>query len=103
MSRRKRAEEERMVLTLLEGNDVAIQSEKSDNAHLVITAGSDAKKCYCPDKQNRHPEKCKHEIAWEEWLIDEVRFSDGEVAWVRDGDESDDEIGSEADSTEVSA
>lgn len=80
-----RAQSQEMELTIIENDDMAIRSGGSDETHVLHTEGSEAISCTCPDYENRNPDGgCKHMIAWENWFIDEVKFSDGEVAWTRD-------------------
>lgn len=80
--RHQRASKEEIELTIVDGDTMAVNSETSDEAHLLRTSGIAATDCTCPDYLHRRPESgCKHMIAWEKWLIDRVRFSDGEIAW----------------------
>jgi len=72
-SRRARAEKEHMKLEVAGPNCFAITGD-SGRTHLIDTEGMDAVFCTCEDNQNNllPHEQCKHQIAYEEWLIDEV-------------------------------
>lgn len=67
--RAARAKSTEWKLAVAGPNSFAIRGENSDNAHILRTRGTDAVECSCPDYQNRPGiEKCKHAIAYEEWL-----------------------------------
>lgn len=84
-TRSKRAQSEEMSATVISSNEIAVNSENSDESHIVETRGSEAVSCTCPDfRFSRPKDGCKHMRAWEDWAIDVVAFSDGEVFWERD-------------------
>lgn len=78
----ERAASEHVSVLLSDTDFVRIRTGKSESSHVLTTDGSDAPSCSCP-ADHYNSGKCKHRIAWEEWLVDEVRFSDGELAWSR--------------------
>lgn len=81
--REGRARSEHMTMQFTDDGDVLVVTGDSGNPHALQTAGMRAVSCSCPDHQNRGS-RCKHMIAWEEWLVDEVLFSDGSLMWSRD-------------------
>lgn len=71
--RHARAKEEHMTLRAIGPNSFTVTGD-SGNSHVIDTDGVDATFCTCPDKEHNLSgnERCKHMIAYEEWLIDEV-------------------------------
>lgn len=71
--RLERAKSEHMTLRIVGPNSFTVTGD-SGNAHVIDTKGVVTTHCTCPDYENNcsGDEKCKHQIAYEEWVIDEV-------------------------------
>jgi len=72
-SRRARAEKEHIKMQVAGPNAFAMTGD-SGRTHLIDTEGMKAVYCTCEDNNQNlsSHEKCKHQIAYEEWLVDEV-------------------------------
>ena len=72
-TRRQRAENETMTLIMVGETHAMIRGD-SGKSHPIQTDGVDATACACKD-YTYNTNRCKHMIAYEEWLIDSVETS----------------------------
>lgn len=75
--RLERAETEVMVATVVSPGDLVVNSETSEEGHLVrLDEKGRAEGCSCPDATYNlaDDELCKHQLAWENGKLDKVEL-----------------------------
>lgn len=79
-TRVERSEDEHVTIIFTEDNDLLVRTDDGPS-HVIGYRGGYQEMCTCEDNRYREG-SCKHQIAWERWNIDEIRFGD-DIIWER--------------------